>query len=95
LQFPSKPVRSQKVKQLVASMLQVNEKDRPPWDMIFEDPTIRIEEAKIKRNMEELLAQKDTSLRSISLNKLYIDQNLVIGYLANNPINSLEQSGDK
>lgn len=49
-------------------MLSVNEKDRPTWDMIFEDPTIRIDEEKIKKNMEIFQLNRDATWRSISLN---------------------------
>lgn len=73
-------------------MLKVSEKDRIPWDAVFEDPTIKIDEEKIKENMKSILKEKDEISKSISLNKLYIDQNLVVGYLANNPINSLDGS---
>ncbi|KAM3132183.1 hypothetical protein pb186bvf_015778 [Paramecium bursaria] len=92
LKFPLKPVRSQKVKELITLMLKVNEKDRISWDGVFEDPTIKIDEEKIKENMKNILKEKDEISKSISLNKLYIDQNLVVGYLANNPINTLDTS---
>lgn len=42
--------------------------------------------------MKNILKEKDEISKSISLNKLYIDQNLVVGYLAKNPINTLENS---
>lgn len=85
-------MRSQKVKELISMMLKVNEKDRISWEQVFEDPTIKIDEEKIKENMKVILKEKDEISKSISLNKLYIDQNLVVGYLANNPINTLENS---
>lgn len=54
-------------------MLKVNEKDRISWDGVFEDPTIKIDEEKIKENMKNILKEKDEISKSISLNKLYID----------------------
>ncbi|CAD8105724.1 unnamed protein product [Paramecium sonneborni] len=95
LKFPPKPVRSQKVKELITLMLRVQEKDRISWEGVFEDPTIKIDEETIKENMKNILKEKDEISKSISLNKLYIDQNLVVGYLAKNPINTLENSNQQ
>ncbi|CAD8178145.1 unnamed protein product [Paramecium octaurelia] len=92
LKFLPKPVRSQKVKELITLMLRVQEKDRISWEGVFEDPTIKIDEEIMKENMRNILREKDEVSKSISLNKLYIDQNLVVGYLAKNPINTLENS---
>ena len=39
-------------------MLKVNEKDRISWDGVFEDPTIKIDEEKIKENMKNILKEK-------------------------------------
>lgn len=58
LKFPVKPVRSQKVKELITHMLVVSEKDRIPWDGVFNDPTVRIREELIKLNNENLLKEK-------------------------------------
>lgn len=58
LKFPPKPVRSQKVKELITMMLKVNEKDRLSWDGVFEDPAIKIDEEKIKENMKNILKEK-------------------------------------
>ncbi|CAK94087.1 unnamed protein product (macronuclear) [Paramecium tetraurelia] len=95
LKFPPKPVRSQKIKELITLMLRVQEKDRISWEGVFEDPTIKIDEETIKENMKNILKEKDEISKSISLNKLYIDQNLVVGYLAKNPINTLENSNQQ
>lgn len=45
-----------------------------------------------KKKVAIIVIYKDEISKSISLNKLYIDQNLVVGYLAKNPINTLENS---
>jgi hypothetical protein len=39
-------------------MLIYKEKDRIPWDHVFEDSTIRIDEEKIRFNLDEILKQK-------------------------------------
>jgi hypothetical protein len=39
-------------------MLVLDEKDRIPWEYVFEDPVIRIEEHKIRANLDEILKQK-------------------------------------
>lgn len=62
MKFPPKPVRSQKVKELITMMLKVNEKDRLSWDGVFEDPAIKIDEEKIKENMKNILKEKGYNL---------------------------------
>lgn len=39
-------------------MLVVSEKDRMSWDAVFKSPTIKIDENKIKQNMEVILKEK-------------------------------------
>jgi hypothetical protein len=36
-------------------MLAINEKDRLTWDQVFNDPLIKIEEEKIKANMQNIM----------------------------------------
>lgn len=85
LKFPTKPVRSQKVKELITQMLKISEKERLSWDDVFKNATIKIEESKIKQNFDTIFKEKDSFSKSISMNKLYMDQHLVVGYLASNP----------
>ena len=44
-----------------------------------------MDEESIRENMKNIMKEKDALTRSVSLNKLYIDQNLVVGYLEINP----------
>ncbi len=44
-----------------------------------------MDEETIRENMKNIMKEKDALTRSVSLNKLYIDQNLVVGYLEVNP----------
>ncbi len=53
-----KPVRSQKVKELIKRMLVFNEKERICWDEVFESPIVKIEESRIKENLERILKEK-------------------------------------
>ncbi|CAD8209914.1 unnamed protein product [Paramecium octaurelia] len=81
LLIPDAPVRSDKIKQLLRQMLVVSEKDRFSWEQIFHHEIIQIQEAQIKNNLEQLMKEKDELSRSESLNKLYMEMNLVVGYL--------------
>ncbi|CAD8087604.1 unnamed protein product [Paramecium primaurelia] len=81
LMIPDAPVRSDKIKQLLRHMLVVQEKDRYSWEQIFNHEIIQIQEAQIKNNLEQLMKEKDELSRSESLNKLYLEMNLVVGYL--------------
>ncbi|CAD8122008.1 unnamed protein product [Paramecium sonneborni] len=81
LVLPDAPVRSDKIKQLLRHMLVVQEKDRYSWEQIFNHEIIQIQEAQIKNNLEYLMKEKDELSRSESLNKLYMEMNLVVGYL--------------
>ncbi|CAD8072393.1 unnamed protein product [Paramecium primaurelia] len=81
LVIPDAPVRSDKIKQLLRHMLVVQEKDRYSWEQIFHHEIIQIQEAQIKNNLEQLMKEKDELSRSESLNKLYMEMNLVVGYL--------------
>jgi serine/threonine-protein kinase ULK/ATG1 len=49
-------------------MLQVAEKDRVTWDSVFQDPMIRLDEDKIRKNLEVIKRSEDHQWRSISLN---------------------------
>ncbi|CAK88671.1 unnamed protein product (macronuclear) [Paramecium tetraurelia] len=80
LKFPTKPVRSQKVKELVAMMLQIEEKDRLNWQQIFENQVIKMNEDMVRQNMNEIM-KEDPMTKSMSLNKIYLDQYKVVGYL--------------
>jgi serine/threonine-protein kinase ULK/ATG1 len=44
-----------------------------------------MDEESIRENMKNIMKEKDALTRSFSLNKLYIDQNLVVGYLEGKP----------
>lgn len=74
-------MRSEKIKGLIKLMLVVPEKDRATWEQIFSNEIIIIEESQIKNNLEQLLKDKDELSKSESLNKLYLETNLVVGYL--------------
>jgi serine/threonine-protein kinase ULK/ATG1 len=52
---------------------------------VFDNPVIKMDEESIRQNMKNIMQEKDALTRSVSLNKLYIDQNLVVGYLELNP----------
>ena len=60
-------------------------KSRPSWEDIFNHPVIKMDEENIREKMRNIMKDKETLARSVSLNKLYIDQNLVVGYLELNP----------
>jgi len=38
-------------------------------------------EDKIRKNMEEVMNIKDPMTKSLSLNKIYLDQHLVVGFM--------------
>lgn len=54
-------------------MLKVPEKDRITWEGVFEDPTIKIDEEKMKENMKNILKEKgiqnNMSFKMKSLNQ--------------------------
>jgi hypothetical protein len=54
-------------------MLMVNEKDRLSWDGVFNDPTIKIDEERIKKNMEVIMKEKGTSSSFTGRRNLEID----------------------
>ncbi|CAD8123078.1 unnamed protein product [Paramecium sonneborni] len=89
LQFPEIPVRSQKVKNLLKRMLTVNEADRISWEDLFTNEIIVIDENQIHYNMQQMEKEKDRLMRSISLNKIYINQNLILGYMKD--INKIDE----
>ena len=81
LNFTEFPVRSQKVKLLLKRMLTVKEEDRIDWEELFQSEIVRIDEAQITQNMEQIQREKDRLMRSISLNQIYMKENLIMGYL--------------
>lgn len=62
-------------------MLMVKEEERVDWPELFSHEIIQLDEGEIRRNVERIGSQEDRLLRSISLNKLYIQDNLIMGYL--------------
>ncbi|CAD8156173.1 unnamed protein product [Paramecium octaurelia] len=81
LVFPDAPVRSDKIKQLLKHMLVVQENERYSWEQIFNHEIIQIQEVQIRKNLNQLMKEKDELASSESLNKLYLETNLVVGYL--------------
>lgn len=49
-------------------MLTVKEEDRIDWEELFQSEIVRIDEAQITLNMEQIQREKDRLMRSISLN---------------------------
>ncbi|KAM3146578.1 hypothetical protein pb186bvf_001113 [Paramecium bursaria] len=85
LEFPQFPVRSQKVKTLLTRMLQYKEEDRISWQELFQNEIIAIDEAIIQQNVDQIAKEKDRLMRSVSLNKIYMNDNLILGYMKQNP----------
>ena len=62
-------------------MLVEPEKDRISWEAVFNHDIVRIDEEKIKLNMENIKKEKNEVIRSAGLNRLYMEENLVMGYM--------------
>lgn len=86
LEFPSKPVRSQSIKDLLKQMLVVEDKDRISWPEIFNHPLIKFDENSLKENIQKIEEEKDLLLKSVAMNKLYVQNNKVMGFKKNNEV---------
>lgn len=86
LEFPSKPVRSQAIKDLLKQMLVVEDKDRISWPEIFNHSLIKFDENSIKENIQKIEEEKDMLLKSVAMNKLYVQTNKVMGFKKNNEV---------
>lgn len=84
LEFPSKPVRSQSIKDLLKQMLVVEDKERISWPEIFNHPLIKFDETSLKENIQKIEEEKDLLLKSVAMNKLYVQNNKVMGFKKNN-----------
>lgn len=89
LEFPSKPVRSQSIKDLLKQMLVVEDKDRISWPEIFNHPLIKFDETSLKENIQKIEEEKDLLLKSVAMNKLYVQNNKVMGFKKNNEVISI------
>lgn len=89
LEFPSKPVRSQGIKDLLKQMLVVEDKDRISWPEIFNHPLIKFDENAIKENIQKIEEEKDLLLKSVAMNKLYVQTNKTMGLKKNNDVTQI------
>ena len=86
LDFPSKPVRSQAIKDLLKQMLVVEDKDRISWPEIFNNPLIKFDETSLQENIKKIEEEKDVLLKSVAMNKLYVQNNKVMGFKKNTEV---------
>ncbi len=89
LEFPSKPVRSQAIKDLLKMMLVVEDKDRISWPEIFNHPLIKFDETSLKENIQKIEEEKDVLLKSVAMNKLYVQNNKVMGFKKKNDVTQI------
>lgn len=62
-------------------MLRIDEKERITWEALFQHQVVTIDEEQIRKNVMSIMEAHDKVVRSASLNKLYLESNLVIGYV--------------
>jgi len=89
LEFPAKPVRSQAIKDLLKQMLVVEDKDRISWPEIFNHPLIKFDETSLKENIQKIEEEKDLLLKSVAMNKLYVQNNKVMGFKKNTDVTTI------
>lgn len=95
LEFPDRPVRSEEVKNLLKLMLIVEDKERISWLEIFSHPLCKFDPNAIKDNIAKIEEEKDSLLKSVAMNKLYVQNNKVMGFKKNDEVVKIFNKGDK
>ena len=83
LEFDSKPPRSESVKKLLRKMLIVEDKDRISWPELFEHEVVKFDVNNLKKKIDQIGEEKDDLLKSVAINKLYLQNNKIMGFNKN------------
>lgn len=81
--FPKKPIRSERFKNLIAKMLIKNDEQRCSWEYIFDSLDKQSREESIKES--EYLERNDKLLKAFWVNKFYLEKNRVINQIREFP----------
>ncbi|CAD8092957.1 unnamed protein product [Paramecium sonneborni] len=80
LQFPTKPIRKQAIKDIISKMLTINQEERISFQDLIQDPILMIKSEDAQIDFQGT-SDKDEFLSVIKANNIILQQNLVIRYL--------------
>lgn len=95
LDFPDKPIRSQEVKDLLKLMLIVEDRERISWIELFNHPLCKFDPNSLKANIEKIEEEKDSLIKSAAINKLYVQNNKVMGFKKNEEVTKVFKKNEK